>query len=214
MNALLLFKGDMGAFVRLYTFLSQMFDFGNTAIETRSIFYRRLIPLLEFGREREGVDLSKVELTHHKVVSKGDATMTLGTGERPKLAATTEAGTGQVQDKEKATLQEIVEQMNMLFNGELTDGDRVAFVRGLKSKMMENGTLARQARSNTKQQFANSPDLGEALVNAIIDAYAAHSEMSKQALNDQTVREGLKGLLLGPAQLYEALRGAADGQPG
>ena len=65
MNALILFKTDMGAFVRLYTFLSQIFDHGNTAIEKRAIFYKRLLPLLEFGREREGIDLSKVVLTHH-----------------------------------------------------------------------------------------------------------------------------------------------------
>jgi len=48
---------------RLYAFLSQIFDYGNTAIEKRAIFYKRLLPLLEFGREREGVDLSKVVLT-------------------------------------------------------------------------------------------------------------------------------------------------------
>ena len=52
----------MGAFQRLYTYLSQIFDYGNTAIEKRSIFFKRLLPLLDFGREREGVDLSKVTL--------------------------------------------------------------------------------------------------------------------------------------------------------
>jgi len=35
-DALILFKSDMGAFQRLYTFLSQVFDYGNTAIEKRS----------------------------------------------------------------------------------------------------------------------------------------------------------------------------------
>jgi hypothetical protein len=38
LNALILFKTDMGAFIRLYTFLSQIFDYGNTAIEKRAIF--------------------------------------------------------------------------------------------------------------------------------------------------------------------------------
>jgi hypothetical protein len=60
----------MGAFVRLYTFLSQIFDYGNTAIEKRAIFYKRLLPLLEFGREREGIDLSKVKLTHHTLKNR------------------------------------------------------------------------------------------------------------------------------------------------
>ena len=35
LDALILFKSDMGAFLRLYTFLSQIFDYGNTAIEKR-----------------------------------------------------------------------------------------------------------------------------------------------------------------------------------
>jgi type I restriction enzyme, R subunit len=50
MNALILFKADMGAFQRMYSFLSQIFDYQNTNIEKRFIFYRRLSPLLEFGR--------------------------------------------------------------------------------------------------------------------------------------------------------------------
>ena len=77
LNALILFKTDMGAFIRLYTFLSQIFDYGNTAIEKRAIFYKRLLPLLEFGREREGIDLSKVVLTHHNLKNLGKRAMPL-----------------------------------------------------------------------------------------------------------------------------------------
>ena len=44
MNNLILFKRDMGTFQRVYTFLSQIFDYGNTAIESRYIFFRRLLP--------------------------------------------------------------------------------------------------------------------------------------------------------------------------
>ena len=65
LNALILFKSDLSAFIRLSTFLSQIFDYGNTALEKRAIFFKRLLPLLDFGREREGIDLSKVVLTHH-----------------------------------------------------------------------------------------------------------------------------------------------------
>ena len=53
--------------MRLYSFLSQICDYGNNELEKRAIFFRRLLPLLEFGREREGVDLSKVTLTHHRL---------------------------------------------------------------------------------------------------------------------------------------------------
>ena len=111
MNALILFKRDMGAFLRLYTFLSQIFDYGNTAIEKRAIFYKRLLPLLEFGREREGIDLSKVVLTHHHLQGPGQAHAAAGRrATRPSWHPITEAGSGSVQEKEKALLAEIIEQ--------------------------------------------------------------------------------------------------------
>jgi type I restriction enzyme R subunit len=34
--------------------------------------------------------------------------------------------------------------------------------------------------------------------------------MSKQAIDSEKVREGLKDVLLGPAQLYEALKAKGD----
>jgi type I restriction enzyme R subunit len=71
-----------------------------------------------------------------------------------------------------------------------------------------------QATNNTKEQFANSPDLANGIMNAIIDAFAAHSVMSKQALDSEKVRSGLKDVLLGPAQLYEALRARGDNVSG
>ncbi len=210
-NALVLFKRNLGAFLRVYAFLSQIFDYGNTAIEKRAIFYKRLLPLLEFGREREGVDLSKVVLTHHRLKNQGERSLPLGVGEPDKLKPLTEPGTGEVQDKEKIRLGEIIEKVNTLFEGELTDDDKLVYVNHvLKGKLLESPILVQQATSNTKEQFANSPDLSNELMNAIMDAFAAHGTMSKQALDSEKVRAGLKDILLGPAQLYEALRAQSD----
>jgi type I restriction enzyme R subunit len=200
----------MGAYLRLYTFLSQIFDYGNTAIEKRAIFYKRLLPLLEFGREREGIDLSKVVLTHHNLRDLGKRAMPLGGGDRPKLGPITEAGSGSVQEKEKAWLAEIIEKVNDLFEGELTDQDKLVYVNNvIKGKLMESERLQKQAASNSKEQFGNSPDLDRELDNAIIDAMEAHNAMSTQALNSTKVRAALKRILLDHAGLYEGLRGEA-----
>lgn len=214
LEALVLFKNDMGAFVRLYAFLSQIFDYGNTDIEKRFLFYKRLIPLLEFGRERDTVDLSKVTLTHHSLRNTGRPPLNLSHGEAPKLPPMDAVGSGGVQEKEKAFLDEIIQKVNGLFDGELTDDDQLVYVNGvLKGKLLENELLVQQAASNSKEQFANSPDLTDALMHAIIDAFDAHATMSKQALDSARVRDGLKDILLGPAQLYEALRARADMSP-
>lgn len=210
LDALVLFKGDMGAYIRLYTFLSQMFDYGSTGIEKRAIFYKRLLPLLEFGREREAIDLSKVKLTHHTLKGHGKASMRLGDGERPKLDPLTEAGGGSVQDKERAHLNEIIEKVNTLFEGELSDQDKLVYVNNvLMGKLLESSTLAQQAASNTKEQFANSPDLQTEMMNAIIGALDAHMLMSTQALNSPVIRAGIKDILLNHAHLWEALRSKA-----
>ncbi len=206
-NALILFKRNLGAFLRVYTFLSQIFDYGNADVEKRAIFFKRLLPLLEFGRERDGVDLSGVQLTHHKLKDQGKRNLPLSVGEPEKLQPLTDPGSGEVQEKQKALLNEIIARVNTLFEGELTDDDKLVYVNNvLKGKLLESAILVQQAANNTKEQFANSPDLAKELMNAIIDAFEAHSTMSKQALDSEKVRHGLRDILLGPAQLYEALR--------
>tara|TARA_R110000744_G_scaffold118921_1_gene221982 strand:- start:6348 stop:9449 length:3102 start_codon:yes stop_codon:yes gene_type:complete len=205
MNALLLFKSDMGTYLRLYTFLSQIFDYGNTEIEKRAMFYKRLAPLLDFGREREGIDLSKLALTHHNLKSKGRRAMPLG-GEADPLDPLGTGG-GEIHEKEKAFLNEIIKKVNDLFEGELSDQDKLVYVNNvIKGKLMESEILQKQAANNTKQQFSNSPDLQRELMNAIMGALDAHNTMSTQALGSESVRNGLREVLLGPARLYEALR--------
>lgn len=207
LDALILFKNDMGAYVRLYAFLSQIFDYGNTDIEKRFLFYKRLIPLLEFGRERDTVDLSEVVLTHHMLKKTGKQAMNLNADGSYKLPPMAAVGSGSVQEKQQAYLADIIQKVNGLFEGELTDDDQLVYVNGvLKGKLLENETLMKQAASNSKEQFANSPDLKDALMHAIMDALDAHTTMSTQALGSERVRDGLKDILLGPAQLYEALR--------
>lgn len=213
LDALVLFKGDMGSFNRLYTFLSQIFDYGNTDIEKRFIFYKRLLPLLEFGRERDTVDLSKVVLTHHTLRSGGKQPLNLSADGTYKLPPMDAVGSGHVQDKQQAYLAEIIEKVNGLFEGQLSDGDQLVYVNGvIKGKLLENETLIQQATDNSKEQFANSPDLKHALVDAIMDALDAHTTMSSQALASERVRNGLKDILLGPGHLYEALRAQRGGK--
>jgi type I restriction enzyme R subunit len=214
MNALLLFKADMAAYVRLYTFLSQIFDYGNTDLEKRAIFYKLLVPLLDFGREREGIDLSKLRLTHHQLRNQGARPMPLA-GDPPPLQPLQGAGSGMVREKQKAFLSDIVERVNGLFEGDLTDDDKLVYVNNvIMGKLLESTVLQQQAANNTKQQFGSSPSLRMEHLNAIMDALDAHTTMSKQALNSESVREGMLDVLLNHLGLWEALRAKAGaGQP-
>ncbi len=49
----------------------------------------------------------------------------------------------------------------------------------------------------------------QSILSAVMDALVAHTVMSNQALDCQRIRDGLKEILLGSAQLYERRRGSA-----
>jgi type I restriction enzyme, R subunit len=93
--------------------------------------------------------------------------------------------------------------------------DKLVYVNNvIKGKLLESEVLVQQATNDTKEQFADSPGLANGIMNAIIDAFAAHSVTSKQAPDSEKVRRGLKDVLLGPAKLYEALRARGDNVSG
>jgi type I restriction enzyme, R subunit len=156
-----------------------------------------------------------VVLTHHNLRNLGKRPLPLNEGETPKLAPITEAGSGSVQEKEQALLNEIIARVNDLFEGELSDQDKLVYVNNvIKGKLLESETLRQQAANNTKEQFANSPDLKTELLNAIMGALDAHTLMSTQALNSAAVQSGMKDILLNNAGLYETLRSDASAGSG
>ena len=148
----------MGAYLWRDTFLSQIFDDANTDLEKRSIFFKHLLPQLEFSRDLETIDLSKVTLTHHALKRRDAGDMRQGGGEAAKLQPMTGAGTGQVQEPQRVYMAELIEKVNSLFDGELTDGDKLRFVNTvILGKMLESETLAQQAANNSKEQSRPRP---------------------------------------------------------
>ncbi len=211
MEALILFRTDMATYVRAYTFLSQIFNYGNTDFEKRAIFYKLLGRLLKFGREREGVDLSEVQLTHHRLRKLTERNWGLSDQDAPKLSPMTEVGSGVVRETQKAYLTEIIEQLNTLFGGDTTEGDQLSYARTLAEKTLESELLQKQAANNSKEQFASSPDLTSEILIAVMDTMDAQMELSGKALNSVDIREGLKRILLNQLGLYEKLRERAAG---
>lgn len=113
------------------------------------------------------------------------------------------------QRRTRTWLRDIIAKLNDLFEGDLSDQDKLVCVNNmLKGKLLESDTLVQQASNNTKEQFANSPDLKTELLNAMIGALDAHTAMSSQALASEAVRDGLRDVLLSHAGLYESLREA------
>lgn len=91
-------SGSLDVFLRVYSFLSQILSCQNTEIERLAIFFKALLPLLEFGRERKEIGLSKVILTHHKLKNQNRRDLPLG-GKTPKLKPLTDTGSSRNSQK-------------------------------------------------------------------------------------------------------------------
>lgn len=113
-----------------------------------------------------------------------------------------------MQEQQKVYMAELIEKLNDLFGTETSEQDKLRYVNGtILGKVAESTTLQQQAANNTKEQFANSPNLMPELQNAIIDSLDAHNAMSSKALNSPIVMHGLLDILLNHSGLYERLRG-------
>lgn len=81
-DELLLFRKDVGTFLRQYDFLSQIVNYEDPAIEKLSIYLRHLAPVISSEQLHHEIDLSTVDfdyLAHHK----GDTTSGKLTGDVP-----------------------------------------------------------------------------------------------------------------------------------
>jgi type I restriction enzyme R subunit len=147
-----------------------------------------------------------VVLTHYHLREVGKRDLDLRQGENPAIPGMAPGGGG-VQDKDKVELAEIIAKLNDLFSAELSDNDKLTYVRSvIRGRLLQSETLRQQAAANSKEQFANSPDFGTELMDAIIGALDAHQSMSSQALNSAVVRDGIKDVLLNHTNLWEDLR--------
>ncbi|GAA1495327.1 type I restriction endonuclease subunit R [Paeniglutamicibacter kerguelensis] len=197
-----LFRKDLGSFIRAYDFLSQIFDFADADLEKRSIYYKHLLPVLRVNDAKVALDLSGVALAKYALKDKGQAQLQL-TGEDAGLKPPTEVGTGQAKDPVLSTWEEIIQQANLPFEGE--EMDAVAhFVEGVRRELVKNDTLQKQAQNNSRSHFGSSPDLAQAITDAVANSMDSHYNLSLQALGDKTKMAALLKML--SELVYEELQ--------
>ncbi len=201
-----LFRKDLASFVRLYDFLSQIINYADTELEKRAIFFRLLLPLLAADRLGEEIDLSGVQLTHYRLKDQGARWLNLKEGDGDyELTPPGEVGSGESRDPQKAKLAEIIQRMNDLFEGELSEADMIGLVTHISERMIANPTLAQQARHNSKEQFALG-DFETVMMNEVVGGMDSYQTMITQILSNERVRTGFAAALLDV--VYGAFQGA------
>lgn len=191
-----LFRKDVGSFVRLYDFLSQIVNYADTDLEKRSLFLRLLLGRLTGRVGAEAVDFSTVELTHIKQARSGDHDLDLDGGEPVGLRPVAATGTGAARDPRMVRLAEVLAKINDLFSGEdFTPAEQQSWVEGLVTVLMDDDIIRAQAGANTRKQFVESPDLSDAVTEAVLGNQTSHHKMADYFFTDDRVKIQLVKLL-------------------
>lgn len=182
-----LFRKDLGSFLRLYEFLSQIIPYDDPELEKLFVFAKNLKPRLDVdGRTGKLALDSDVLLTHYRLQKVAEQQLDLEKAEVVKLPGIGEAGSGSAPEDEKKALREIVAKMNDLFSGHITESDFIGAVTAWEGHLAKNEKLANQARNNTEEQFAMG-DFKDAFTDIVIEAQDAHNQIAEQLLKDQRI---------------------------
>jgi type I restriction enzyme R subunit len=214
-DALEIFRKDLGSFLRAYEFLAQIFPYDDSDLEKMYVFARHLLPLLKIMRDDRRLDLSVVQMTHYRLQELGERRLKLkdpaGSDSEYKLGpGLGQLGSALPHDPQLASLAALIEQLNELFAGDLSDADLITYARHITGKLLENPVLAQQAATNTKEQFATG-DFADAFLNSVVDGLGSYQSMADQVLRSEKTRQGFERLVLD--LVYHGLRQQSAGPP-
>ncbi|MEU1969391.1 hypothetical protein ABZ541_29050 [Micromonospora sediminicola] len=155
------------------------------------MYLRQLVRVINVDRVATDVDLSDLVLKRVKQIDRCKASITLGSVDA-SLPPISGAGSGGVnQDPQLVRLVEVIARINDLFGGELGPAEIEGFVKPVAAKAEQAPGIADQIDNNAKDQFLDSRDLRESIVDAAFDVESAVGKLSDAAMGDDARAEKL-----------------------
>lgn len=203
-----IFKKNAAEFVRAYSFLSQIYDYGDTDLEKRSLFFAGLTRLLKDDQDDTEIDLSDVRMTHYNKKVGFSGQISLMSGAAVPLEPMKSIGTAKAWQAKYGPLAEVIKIMNEIVGAGIDDEHQIVFLATTARKLTEIESLRDQARNNSLEQFKNAGDveaLGEELLVQAKEELAEKNERQNAAIQDSLTRlfsnrEGLARLMEGFAE--------------
>ena len=199
------FRKDLGSFLRLYDFLSQIIPYNDDELEKLYAFGKNLMPRIADHDDTSILKLdADVHLSHYRLQKLGERRLNMENEAIEKLRPAKDTGKGKGGEDEEKFLKEIVEKMNDLFSGELTDADFVGYVKTVESKLLENEELAEQAANNSEERFGLG-DFKNVFTDTVIESMDAHNNIAKQLLSDERIFAAMQSMMA--SMVYKAFKG-------
>lgn len=175
LDELALFRKNVTSFLSFYDFITQVVDYEDLDLAKKAIYLRLLAPHLRDDVVSETIDLSNVELTRLQLVEEQAVDIDISAG--GAITGSNQPGSGEPRDPNMVALLDVVRELSAML-GESEETARGA-VTTIISKLGEDETLVRQAKSNSESQFEESPDLHSGTDEAVLGAGDVLSRVSE-----------------------------------
>jgi type I restriction enzyme R subunit len=196
------FKHLMAAFIRLYSFLSQVMPFQDAELEKMYAYGRLLITKLG------GINTSsvytigdEVALEYYRLQKIEEGAIALTRDGDTALKTTGDVGTSKKEADELAALSTIINVLNDKFGTDFTPSDKLFFDQ-IEEDLVADESLAQQARSNTIENFKFGFD--ELFTGKVIDRMDQNQDIFAKIMDDPDFAGAIKNFLL--KKVYERLR--------
>ena len=186
------FKKSLTAFVRLYSFLSQILPFQDVELEKLYSFGRFLLSKLPKTDYTERLKLdNEVALEYYRLQKIGEGDLVLQIQGEQALDPTTEAGIKRDKE-EKEKLSNIIKLLNDKFGTDFTDADKIFFEQ-IEQALFENEDLKLRAQNNPIENFKYAFE--EAFVQTLIDRMKDNEEIFDKIMVDNEFKSDVKDWL-------------------
>ncbi|MAQ18474.1 MAG: type I restriction endonuclease subunit R [Sandaracinus sp.] len=197
-----LWKGKLQAFVRLYSFMSQVMPWDDRDLEIRYSFGRFLLKRLP-RTKGEGVDVEgEVDLHSYRLTRLGETDIVLDKEGQGEVKGPTSVGTGKAED-EDVPLHEVIDILNERFGTDFTKADQLLFEQIIEDGKADEQVQAR-AKANTLENFSIS--IKDKVEGLMIDRMDKNQDIVTKFLNEEDFKKALSELLA--KRLYDEIRDA------
>ncbi|QDT48923.1 Type I restriction enzyme R protein [Symmachiella dynata] len=193
------FRHQLGTYLRLYSFMSQLVDFKDPDLEKLYAFGRLLIKKLKIDDGEGPLFLDDdVKLSYYRLTKTHEGSAALESGDSTTVSGPTQVGTGRPKQEDIAALSEIVELLNDRFGTDFTPEDQLFFDQ-IVGDLKNDEELGDQARNNTEDQFKLAFDpKGMA---AVLARMGRNENIANQFMSNEQMRMAALELMM--QQVYQ-----------
>lgn len=180
-EALMRFKSDLARFVKHYSYMAQLIEFGDPELENFAAFAHLLSRRLK-GVTPDNIDLSALVLEKFKIKYDKEplpeAVNQVLEPIRPNY--------NDPADREQAFLADIIRRLNELFGDVGDEPGRRNFANGTITRVTQNPIVVEQVEKHDKS-IALKGDLPQAVKQAVVQALLKEGDIARTLLKDPQV---------------------------